>query len=100
MSFTLNKENRSIIKNGKEEKLTPKEFVILSYLIAHPDTIHTAEEIYKNVWDEIPFNCKVLMCVHIRHIREKIEDNPSTPIRLDSFWKKGYRFNGQKKKQR
>lgn len=93
MSFTLNKQNKSIIQNGKETKFTSKEFGILSYLVDHPDTIHSAEEIYQNVWDEIPFNCKGLMCVHIRHIREKIEDNPSTPVYLDSFWKRGYRFN-------
>ena len=78
--------------DGTEKQLTSKEFGILSFLMDHPDEIHTAEEIYENVWKEEPFRCRSIICVHICHIREKLESSHSEKI-LDSFWKRGYRFN-------
>ena len=95
MCIELNKTNRTVTIDTKVEHFTTKEFDILSYLMNHPDTIISAEDIYQNVWNEVPFKCRAIICVHIRHIREKIEKDPSSPLLLDSFWKKGYRFNSK-----
>ena len=92
MNLSLNNTNNTVLKDGTEKQLTSKEFGILSYLMDHPDEIHTAEEIYENVWKDEPFRCRSIICVHICHIREKLESSHSEKI-LDSFWKRGYRFN-------
>ncbi len=89
----LNKQNLTVNQNGKEEHFTSKEFDILTFLMNHPDQIHTAEEIYKNVWKQEPFNCRSIICVHICHIREKLQKINYPTNALDSFWKQGYRFN-------
>lgn len=95
MELLMNKKDKTVTVNEETKHFTAKEFDILSYLMENPDTIHTPEEIYQHVWNEVPFDCRSIICVHIRHIREKIEQNPSMPILLDSFWKRGYRFNSK-----
>lgn len=70
MNLSLNNTNNTVLKDGTEKQLTSKEFGILSFLMDHPDEIHTAEEIYENVWKEEPFRCRSIICVHICHIRE------------------------------
>lgn len=92
MELQLNRNNRTVTQNGHTFYFTAKEFKILTYLYDHPNTLHTPEEIYENVWCEKPFNCRSIIYVHICHIREKIEQNTSKPL-LDSIWKQGYRFN-------
>ncbi len=93
MKPVLNREKSSVFAKGVDSHLTPKEFAILAFLMDHPGKIFTAEEIYENAWKETPFECKPIISVHIRHIREKIENNPSCPCYLDSFWGRGYRYN-------
>ena len=73
MTLSLNNTNNTVLKDGTEKQLTSKEFGILSFLMDHPDEIHNAEEIYENVWKEEPFRCRSIICVHICHIREKLE---------------------------
>lgn len=77
MNLSLNNTNNTVLKDGTEKQLTSKEFGILSFLMDHPDEIHTAEEIYENVWKEEPFRCRSIICVHICHIREKLESSHS-----------------------
>lgn len=55
MNLSLNNTNNTVLKDGTEKQLTSKEFGILSFLMDHPDEIHTAEEIYENVWKEDHF---------------------------------------------
>lgn len=93
MHFLFNREKRTVINKGKEYHLTPKEYRILEFLMDHPDRVYTPEEIYKNAWEEEPFQCRPIISVHVRHLREKIEDNPSRPTCIGSFWGRGYRFN-------
>lgn len=78
-----------------KKHFTPKEWGILSLLKSNPNKLFTAEEIYKNVWEGEPFNCDGIIAVHLRHIREKIEDDPSKPILIKSIWKKGYCYIGE-----
>ena len=93
MSILLDDKTRSFCANGRNAHLTPHEYGILAYLMSHPNRTFTAEEIYRNAWNEEPYECRPIISVHIRHIREKIEVNPSQPMYLDSFWGKGYRYN-------
>ena len=92
MNPLLHEESRTVESNGKSAHLTPIEYDILSYLMDHPDEIKSAEEIYENVWKETPFECRLIISVHVRHIREKIEANPSRPQFIRMFRGKGYKF--------
>lgn len=82
----------AVSANGRTSHLTPKEYGILSYLMNHPDRTHSAEEIYASVWNETPYACKPIISVHVRHIREKIETDPSRPAHIVMLWGQGYRY--------
>jgi DNA-binding response OmpR family regulator len=58
----------------------------------HPGQTHSPEEIYANVWKETPYACRPIISVHVRHIREKIEADPSRPSHIILLWGQGYRY--------
>lgn len=91
----LIKEDRSVYANGTYQKLTPKEYGILAFLMSHPDKTFSPEEIYRVAWKLEPYACKPVISVHIRHIREKIEKNPGRPEYLLTRWESGYRFSSE-----
>lgn len=88
----LNHNDHSVSINNKREHLTPKEWAILAFLMEHPNQMFTAKQIYQCIWKETPFDCEGVVAVHLRHIREKIEKNPSKPEYIQSLWGCGYRF--------
>ena len=93
MSVILSKADRTVDTQRGKAYLTPKEFGILAYLMEHENECTSPEEIYSNVWQAEPFACRPLIAVHIRHLREKIEIDPSNPRYLKASWDKGYQFN-------
>ncbi len=95
MRIHLDEKERVVSVNGRKEHLTPKEYGILSYLMQEPGKTHTAEEIYRNAWQEEPYDCRLIVSVHIRHIREKIEVNPSRPVMIKALWGRGYCYAGR-----
>lgn len=92
MCFVLSNDGKSVITDRGIAVLTPKEYGILSYLMAHPKQICTAEEIYQSVWDEVPYNVEPLIYVHMRRLRKKVEINPSHPSHIKAAWRRGYCF--------
>ena len=90
--LTLNHKTKTVQANGNQYHLTPKEWGILELLVQHPNQSFTAEEIYERVWKATPFACEGIVAVHLRHIREKIEVDPSTPTLIQSMWGHGYRY--------
>lgn len=90
MELVLNESRKSVSVNGKEQNLTPKEFGILAFLMHNPGVVYSSEEIYRNTWHMEPFDCKGLISVHVRHIREKIEADPRHPQYLLLKWGYGY----------
>lgn len=92
MKPILDSETRTVVSHGRESHLTPIEYDILSYLMDHPDEVKSPEEIYRNVWNDDPFDCHLVISVHMRHIREKIEINPSRPQLIRVLRGRGYRF--------
>ena len=75
MNFMLDKDKRNVVRNDKTYHLTTKEYEILECLMNHPNRILSAEELYAYIWKEVPYECKPIICVHVRHLREKIEDD-------------------------
>lgn len=84
---------RVVIHNEEEKILTYTEFEILKLLANNPGRVFSKEQIYDIVWKEMYSGDYSIVMSHIRNIREKIEDNPSKPIYIQTVWGVGYRFN-------
>ena len=90
--LALDRESSRIYKNEKEIDLTGRGFLLLSYLMENADKIISKERLYEQVWGEYSSICDNTIMVHIRHIREKIEDTPSTPKQLITIKGLGYKL--------
>ncbi len=90
--LSLDRESCRAYKLGQEISLTGREFLLLSYLMENADKIISKERLYEQVWGEYSSICDNTIMVHIRHIREKIEDTPSTPQQLITVKGLGYKL--------
>ncbi len=88
----IDKTARRVYVNGEEKILTTKEFDLLSFLAAHPDRVFTKDELFREIWDMESFGDIATVTVHIKKIREKIEENAANPQYIETIWGKGYRF--------
>lgn len=84
---------RLVIRNNMEIQLTNIEFEILILLAENAGVVFSKEQIYDIVWQEPYSGDYNIVMSHIRHIREKIEDNPGKPLYIQTVWGIGYRFN-------
>lgn len=82
-----------MVREDNEIELTYTEFEILLLLAQNIGRVFSKEQIYNRVWKEPYFGDYNIVMSHIRNIREKIEDNPSKPIYIQTVWGVGYRFN-------
>ncbi len=81
-----------VMVGDKEIKLTPREFEILVLLARNKGMVFSIEKIYQSVWNEDSFECNNTVMVHIRKIREKIEDEPRKPRFIKTVWGVGYKI--------
>lgn len=79
-------------KNGKEIGLTAREFEILRYLAENAGRVISRERLYETVWGEDSFGCDNTMMVHIRHLREKLEEDPAAPKYIITMKGLGYKL--------
>lgn len=84
---------RIVAINNAEIELTNIEFEILYLLANNQGRVFSKEQIYDIVWQEPYMGDYNIVMSHIHNIREKIEDNPSKPIYIQTVWGVGYRFN-------
>jgi two-component system, OmpR family, response regulator ResD len=84
---------RSVRVRGKEIALTPKEFDLLHHFAANPGVVMSRVELLEELWDFAFDGDPSTVTVHIRRLREKIEDDPSHPTHLVTVWGVGYRFD-------
>ena len=87
--------HREIIRDNKKIELTYTEFEILQLLAQNPGRVFSKEQIYDMVWHEPYSGDYNIVMSHISHIREKIEDDPSHPVYIQTVWGVGYKFNGR-----
>jgi len=79
-------------KNDKEIGLTAREFEILRYLAENLGRVISRERLYETVWGEDSFGCDNTIMVHIRHLREKLEENPTAPKYIITMKGLGYKL--------
>ncbi|WP_325166723.1 response regulator transcription factor [Viridibacillus soli] len=84
-------ENRILKNDGEEIILTSKQHQIFMYLLQHPNQILTKEQLFEAVWGEPYLEGDKTLMVHIRYLREKIEQLPSTPKIIETIRGIGYR---------
>jgi len=90
--LSLNTNNYTVYKNENEIKLTAKEFRILQLFMTHPKKVFTKAQLYHLVWQEDYYGDTNVINVHMRRLREKIEDDPSTPKYIQTLWGIGYKL--------
>lgn len=91
-SITLDLANATVNKNGDKLTLTPTELKILQKLITNQNQIVSMDALFEVVWGGNNIGYDKILKVHIRHIREKIEENPSQPVFLKTVRGLGYKF--------
>ena len=93
-SITLNDSTKIAAVDGEPVNLTPIEYSILKLLMTHPGKVYSTKALYEAVWQEAALGSEGAVAVHIRHLREKIEINPSEPRYLKVVWGQGYKIEG------
>jgi two-component system response regulator VicR len=88
----LDVKRHKVTVRGNSVELTGKEFHILLLLIQHPGEVFTREQLIQEVWGKEYIEDSSGIAVYIRHIREKIEVDPSHPRYIQTVWRVGYRF--------
>ena len=94
---TLDDRTKSVTVDGEQVALTPTEYAILHLLMANPGRVYSTKALYESVWQEAALGSEGAVAVHIRHLREKIEINPSEPRYLKVVWGQGYKMEGNAK---
>ena len=87
----LDPVNKTVFVNGEEKKITSIELKLLEYLIENKNRLVTKNEIFDKVWND-KFTTDGTLNVHIRKIREAIENDPQDPKYIVTVWKEGYKF--------
>ena len=91
-ALTIDAEGCRVIKAGKELDLTAREFEILQYLAENKGRVISRERLYEALWGEDGFGCDNTVMVHIRHLREKLEDDPAAPQYIITLKGLGYKL--------
>lgn len=94
--LTLDDTAKEVKVDGEKVELTPKEFEILKTFLLEKGKVFSPKDIYRKVWGEEPYGSESTVAVHIRHLREKIEINPSEPRFIKVVWGQGYKVEKEK----
>ena len=78
--------------NGREVGLTSKQYSLLSFLASNSGRVYSREQLLEQVWGKNFKGDARTVDVHIRHLREKIEENPANPNLIITVWGTGYKF--------
>ena len=90
--LSIDPQTRLVRRNGQEILLTAKEFDLLMHLAQHPRQVFSRDQLLESVWGLSDYIDPSTVTVHIRRIREKIEDDPTLPAHLVTVWGVGYKF--------
>ena len=91
-NLSLDPRTREVTVKSSPVELTAKEFDMLYLLARHPRQVFTREQLLERIWGGAQYIDPGTVTVHVRRLREKIEDDPSNPLRLLTVWGVGYKF--------
>lgn len=80
-----------VLRAGERLALTVREFDLLRFLVANAGTAWSREDLLRDVWGWT-FGDASTVTVHVRRLREKVEEDPTHPMRLATVWGVGYRW--------
>lgn len=90
--LVVDRRRRTVTQGGVERALTLREFDLLAFLTGHPGQAFSREDLMSRVWGW-SFGDSSTVTVHVRRVREKIETDPTAPVRLVTVWGIGYRWD-------
>ena len=90
--FQTSLDSRRVYVNSEEKSFTTKEFDLLCFLAQNPNHVYSKEELFKEIWEMDSIGDIATVTVHIKKIREKIEESTSNPQYIETIWGVGYRF--------
>jgi len=90
--LAIDAATRQVTKSGEPLTLTAREFDLLWFLARHPRRVFSRQNLMQRVWGYSSALDTGTVTVHMRRLREKIEDEPSQPRHLETVWGVGYRF--------
>ena len=88
----INKVNRIVYKNDQQIEMTAKEYELLVMLIENKGKTLTKEYLFNQIWGSDSFSEIQTLTVHIKWLREKIEEDPKNPKKISTVWGVGYRY--------
>jgi DNA-binding response OmpR family regulator len=91
--FRFDRGARAVHIGKHELRLSPKEFDLLSYLLANAGRVHSREQLIRRVWGPKFFGERKTVDVHVRWLREKFEPFPTLPFRITTVYGVGYRLD-------
>ena len=92
--ITLDFAQNTVMKNGRQISVTAKEFELLHLLIANKGQTMNKNLLFDRIWGADSESELQTLTVHIKWLREKIEDDPKNPVHILTVWGKGYRWEG------
>lgn len=92
-NIKVNTGTRTVERGGEEVRLALREFDLLAYLCAHPNKAIRKEELLHEVWGAFSEAESATVAVHIRWLREKLEEDPAAPQFIKTVWGVGYQFD-------
>jgi len=90
--FILNLSTHRLIRRDEEIRLTPTEFKVLKLLWINRGIVFSTEKIFERIWGEEEFEVDNTVMVHIRNLRDKIEEDNKHPKYIKTVWGVGYKF--------
>ena len=93
--IVLDDRTKVVTVEGEPVNLTPTEYAILKLLMSSPGKVFSTKVLYESVWQEVALGSEGAVAVHIRHLREKIEINPSEPRYIKVMWGQGYKMEAR-----
>lgn len=91
-NIRINKISRTVYKNGTFIEMTSKEFELLVLLIENKGKALSKEYIFNQIWGSDSFSEQQTLTVHIKWLRQKIEDDPKNPKKIQTVWGVGYKY--------
>ena len=92
LGMTIDTDKRAVAINGREVKLSRKEFEVLALMVTHPGRVFERSVLLERIWGGESVVDERTVDVHIRWLREKIEPEPSKPVHLLTLRGIGYKF--------